>query len=60
MWILFVILIGAERYYVNPHDVYPTEMQCLEQLALFMMSGPKPKMNYEAICIQTDHNIGGV
>ncbi len=60
MWVLFVILLEADKYYVSPNGVYPTEMQCLEQLTLFMMDAPKPKINYDAICIETDHNIGGV
>jgi len=59
MWILFVILLNADMYYVNPMNVYPTKVQCIEAHTLFMMTAPQPKINYDAICVQTDHDIGG-
>lgn len=60
MWILFVIFLEADRYMVAPQGVFPTMIQCFEAHTLFMMEAPKPKVNYDAICIMTDHEIGGV
>ncbi len=59
MWVLFVILLEADRYYVSPNGIYPTMQDCFEARELVMQSAPQPKINYDAICIQTDHNIGG-
>ncbi len=60
MWILFVILLEVDRYYVAPQDVFPTMASCFEARDFFMATAPKPKVNYDAICIMTDHEIGGV
>lgn len=60
MWVLFVILLEADRYIVFPQGVYPTMVKCFEEHTLFMVSAPKPKINYEAICIQTDKLGNGV
>ena len=59
MWILFVIILEADMYYVSPQGVFPTMVKCFEEHTLFMLRAPKPKINYDAICIQTDHDIGG-
>ena len=58
MWILFVILLEANRYYVSPNGIYPTMSDCFEARDFFMATAPQPKMNYDAICIQTNHDIG--
>lgn len=60
MWVLFVILLEADRYIVGPQGVYPAMQDCFEAREFFIATGPQPKMNYEAVCVQTDHNIGGV
>lgn len=60
MWVLFVILLEADRYYVSPNGIYPTMGDCFEARDFFMATAPQPKINYDAICIQTDHEIGGV
>jgi hypothetical protein len=54
VWILFVILLEPDRYFVSPNGFYTTMEQCFEARQLFILSAPQPKMNYEAICIQTD------
>jgi len=59
MWILFVIFLEADRYVVAPQDVYPMMADCFEARDFFIATAPKPKINYDAICIQTDHEIGG-
>jgi hypothetical protein len=58
MWMLFVILLEADRYFVSPNGIYPTMQDCFEARDLFMATAPQPKLNYDAICIQTDHDIG--
>jgi hypothetical protein len=53
-WVLFVILLEADRYYVSPNGMYPTMEDCFEARDFFMATAPQPKINYEAICVQTD------
>ena len=51
-WVLFVLLLEAERYYVMPQGHYMTMEECFEAREAVMQSAPQPKMNYDAICIQ--------
>ena len=53
-WVLFVLLLEAERYYVVPQGHYMTMEKCFEAREIVMQSAPQPKMNYDAICIQTN------
>jgi len=53
-WVLFVLLLEAERYYVMPQGHYMTMEECFEARDVVMQSAPQPKMNYDAICIQTN------
>jgi hypothetical protein len=59
MWILFVILLEADRYIVAPQGIFPAMDDCFAAHEAFMAEAPKPKMNYDAICIQTDKLSGG-
>ena len=54
MWVLFVIFLETDRYMVAPQGVYPTMDDCFEARENVMQSAPQPKINYEAVCIQTD------
>ena len=54
MWMLFVIMLEADRYYVAPQGPFPSMEVCFEARDYFMGTAPKPKINYEAVCIQTD------
>lgn len=54
IWMLFVILLESDRYYVSPNGVFSTMGACFEAREVFMSSAPQPKMNYEAVCIQTN------
>lgn len=58
MWVLFVILLEADRYYVSPNGFYPTARDCIEAREFFIATAPQPQINYEAICIQTDQVRG--
>ena len=53
-WVLFVLLLESERYYVMPRGHYMTMEECFEARDFFMASAPQPKMNYDAICVQTN------
>jgi hypothetical protein len=54
MWMLFVIMLEVDRYYVAPQGPFPSMEVCFEARDYFMDTAPKPKINYEAVCIQTD------
>jgi len=54
MWMLFAILVQNDGYAVFPQGPYTTMDKCFEAREVFMETAPKPKMNYEAVCIQTD------
>ena len=60
MWILFVIILEADRYIDGPQGVYPTMQDCFEAREFVVQTAPQPKINYEVVCVQTDHNIGGI
>lgn len=53
-WILFIIVLEADRYYVQPNSFYSTMDKCFEARDVFMATAPQPKINYEAVCVQTD------
>ena len=53
-WILFAILIQAEGYAVYPQGPFLTMEDCFEAREYFMATAPKPKLNYEAVCVPTD------
>ena len=54
MWLLFAILIQTDGYAVYPQGPFMTMDDCFEAREHFINTAPKPKMNYEAVCIQTD------
>ena len=58
-WVLFVIVLEADRYYVSPNGMYESMDDCFEAREFFMATAPQPKINYEAICVATD-KLGGI
>jgi len=54
IWVLFVIAIAENRYYVKPEGFFSTMNKCFEARDLVLQSAPQPKINYEAVCIQSD------
>ena len=54
MWMLFAIIITADGYGTMPQGPFATMDKCFEAREYFMDTAPKPKINYEAVCIQTD------
>ncbi len=59
MWMLFLIVLESNAYMVAPQGPFTSMEGCFEAREAVMRSAPQPKINYEAVCIQTDHNIGG-
>jgi len=53
-WVLFAIIIQADGYGVLPQGPFLTMEDCFEARNVFINTAPKPKLNYDAICIQTD------
>ena len=54
MWMLFLIILEVDRYYVAPQGPFPTMEVCFEAREVALSTAPKPKINYEAVCIYTD------
>ena len=54
MWLLFAILIQTDGYAVFPQGPFMTMDDCFEAREYFMATAPQPRINYEAVCIQTD------
>jgi hypothetical protein len=59
MWMLFVIVLEADRYFVSPQGPFPTMEVCFEAREIVLQTAPQPKINYEAVCVQTDKMRGG-
>jgi len=59
MWMLFLIVLQADQYMISPSGPFPTMEDCFEAREGIMSTAPQPKINYEVVCIETDHNIGG-
>ena len=55
---LFAIIITADGYGVMPQGPFTTITECFEAREYFIETAPKPKINYEAVCIQTDQTGG--
>lgn len=53
-WILFVILLDADKYYVSPQAMYQSAEECIIARDYFFETAPQPKINYDAVCIPTD------
>ena len=54
MWLLFAILIQTDGYAVFPQGPFMTMNDCFEAREVFINTAPQPKINYEAVCVQTD------
>jgi hypothetical protein len=59
MWMLFLIVLEADRYFVSPQGPFPTMEVCFEAREIVLQTAPQPKINYEAVCVQTDKMRGG-
>jgi len=59
MWLLFAILIQTDGYAVYPQGPFATMAECFEAREYFIATAPKPKIDYEAVCIQTNQVRSG-
>lgn len=55
MWMLFLIVLEPTVYLVSPQGPFTSMERCFEARKVIMSTAPQPKINYEAVCIQTDH-----
>lgn len=53
-WFLFIIILGEESYVVSVNSIHQTMGSCFVARDAIMTSAPKPKINYEAVCIKSD------
>jgi len=56
---LFAIIITVNGYGVMPQGPFATMDECFEARQYFIDTAPQPKINYEAVCIQTDQVRSG-
>ena len=54
MWMLFLIVLEANVYFVAPKGPFTSMESCFESRDRTLATLPQPKLNYEAVCIQTD------
>ena len=43
-----------------PQGPFATMAECFEAREHFINTAPKPKINYEAVCVQTDQMSNGI
>ena len=54
MWALVAVLLSAKGVAVQPIHLYNTMEECFAGREVFMLPMPKPKVNYELVCVRTD------
>lgn len=54
MWVLVAVLLSAKGVAVQPISLYNTMEECFAGREEFMLPMPKPKVNYEFVCVRTD------
>jgi hypothetical protein len=54
LWLLVVIFIVDGSAYMHHGGLYGSMDECFDEWEIVMQTAPQPKINYEAICIQTD------
>ena len=56
MWALVGVVVGMAGAQAVPVSIHATMEQCFTAREVFMEELPKPKMNYEVVCVRTDLN----
>ena len=54
MWVLVAIMLTAKGVGVQPVSPYKTMEECFDAREQYMFPMPKPKINYEMVCVRTD------
>lgn len=57
-WFLFVIFLQADRYYVAVHSMHQSEESCSVVRETVVDETGRPPLNYEAVCIPADFQVG--
>ena len=60
MWMLFVIVLQTDSYVVAPQGPFATMEDCFKAREYVMETAPKPKINYEAVCVHTNKIKGAL
>lgn len=53
-WVLVALIFTQGEFKFIGLGVYTSMNECFVARDYFIATGPKPKINYEAVCIQTD------
>ena len=56
MWFLVGIAVGIGGAQAVPVSLHKSMDECFRAREVFMEELPKPKMNYEVVCVRTDLN----
>ena len=56
MWSLVFIAVGIKGVLAVPVSLHPTMEECFNAREVVMDELPKPKINYETVCVRTDLN----
>ena len=54
MWALIGVMLATQGVAVQPISLHDTMEECFEAREQIMLVMPKPKINYEAVCVRTD------
>ena len=57
MYIMVIITIVGLSINVMGNGVYPTQKICEDRKNKFLVDAPKPKINYEVICVSSDQPL---
>ena len=54
MYMIFVIMLQADQFFVRPHGPFLDMATCFQAREEILAQFPEPKVNYEAVCVKTD------
>ena len=54
MWMLFVIVLEANAYFVAPKGPFMGMEECFKERERTLATFPKRKINYADVCIRAD------
>lgn len=54
MWVLVVTILQVQGITVQALNLYRSMNDCFTAREQYMLKAPKPKVNYELVCVHTD------
>jgi len=54
MWVLVAVLLSSKGAGVQPVNLHKSMDECFMARETVMAAMPKPKINYELVCVRTD------